>query len=184
LHGGSGNVRTALATRNTNGQAAIGVLSTEFATTGTSGFHFIKVDGYTPTVLNAIKGNYNFWYESAVNYRKVAIGGAAALAGNQKAVADKIAVALGNPASVKLLNASFKLDNTLGTDASFGRGGLLVNAVGNTGVQPVTPYISTDTATATNDVNARPVAKSTRGLGGTPNACLIPSHLGTTQAGN
>ena len=37
---------------------------------------------------------------------------------------------------------------------------------------------------ATNDVNARPVAKSTRGLGGTPNACLIPSHLGTTQAGN
>ena len=184
MHGGSGNVRTAMATRNTNGQAAVGVLSTEFATTGTSGFHFIKVNGSTPTVLNAVKGNYDFWYESALNYRKVAIGGAAALAGNQKAVADKIAVLLGNPASVKLLNASFKLDNTLGTDTSLGRGGLLVNAVGNTSSMATTPYISTDTATATNDVNARPVAKSTRGLGGTPNACLNPSHLGTTQAGN
>jgi len=185
MHAGSGNVRTALATRNTNGQAAIGVLSTEFATTGSAGFHFIKVNGYTPTVLNAVKGNYDFWYESALNYRKVAIGGAAALAGNQKLVADKMATLLGNPASVKLLNASFKLDNTLGTDGtSLGRGGLLVNAVGNTGSQAVTPYISTDTATATNDVNARPVAKSTRGLGGTPNACLNPSHLGTTQAGN
>jgi len=185
MHGGSSGVRNAMVSRNTNGQAAVGVLSTELATTATTGYHFIKVDGYTPTVLNAVKGNYDFWYESAVNYRKVAIGGAAALAGNQKAVADKIATALGNTASVKLLNASFKLDNTQGTDGtSPGRGGLLVNAVGNTGSQAVTPYIATDTATATNDVHARPVAKSTRGLGGTPNACLNPSHLGTTQAGN
>jgi len=180
----SGNVRTALQTRNTNGQAALGVLSTELNSTASTGFHFIKVNGASPTVLNAVKGSYNFYYESALNYRKSTIGGAAALAGNKKNVADAIATRLGNPASVKLLNASFKLDNTLGTDASQGRGGLLANGVANVAVQPVSPYISTDTATATNDVNARPVATATRGLTGSPNACLNPMSTSASQAGN
>jgi len=182
--GSSGNVRSALQTRNSNGQAALGVLSTEINTVAATDFHFIKVNGASPTVLNAVKGSYNFYYESALNYRKSTIGGAAALAGNKKNVADAIATRLGNPASVKLLNASFKLDNTLGTDASQGRGGLLANGVANVAVQPVSPYISTDTATATNDVNARPVATATRGLTGSPNACLNPMSTSASQAGN
>jgi hypothetical protein len=61
------------------------VLSTEtvFAATSSTAAltksRFIKINGYAPNLLNVVKGNYDFYYESTMQYRKATVGGISAL---------------------------------------------------------------------------------------------------------
>jgi hypothetical protein len=57
----------------------------------------------------------------------------------------------------------------------YGRTGLIGNAVANKTSIATTPYKADGSNPAdTNDVYNRPVATSTRGLTGSPNACRVP----------
>jgi len=162
---GSGDVLDALISRNATGHAAIGLVSTEKATSASTDWHFIKINGFAPTVMNVVKGNYDLFYESTLQYRGSTVGGASGLVLTQKTVADKIVSLLGNPASVSLLDASSGFAQT------FGVAGLVGNAVANVAAQPQPPYTASG-------VLSNPVATSTRGPGGTPNACLSPVKIG------
>lgn len=175
-HGGSGNVRTGLVNRNTAGQGAIGVLSTESATTAATAWRFVKINGYAPSLLNVVKGNYDFFFESSLQYRGATVGGVAALTTAKKSVANQIAVLLGNPASVAALDAGF-------SQVYGARGGLVANAVDQVLNATVPPYAVPGSG-GTSDVNVRPVATSTRGPGGVPDACLTPARVGGFQVGN
>jgi len=162
-NGGTGDLVNALIARNATGQAAIGLVSTERAAAASADWHFIKINGFAPTVMNVVKGNYDLFYESTLQYRGSTVGGAGGLKNNEKIVAEKIVNLLGNPDSVKLLDAGFS--------QTFGVAGLLGNGVTNVLAQPQPPY----TASGVLD---RPVATSTRAATGSPNACLSPVKIG------
>lgn len=184
-NGGSSDVRNNLGVRQDAGLGAVGVLSTETVFAPTSGTasltksRFIKVNGYAPSLLNVVKGNYDFYYESTMQYRKATVGGISALTSvtggtAKKTMFDAIVARLGNPASVSKINEGFS--------HTFGRAGLVSNAVTYAGSVAATPYdVSSGAAT---DVYLSPVATNTRGPAGTPNACINPVKVSGIQVGN
>ncbi|MEN9727144.1 MAG: hypothetical protein RL434_1510 [Pseudomonadota bacterium] len=167
---GTSNVVSGLNADNTAGKASIGVLTSERVPTTTDGWRFIKLDGAAPNVLNAVKGSHEFFFESTIQWRKTAIVSGditlPALPTAKRNVAQAIVNQLGKPDVVARLNTAF--------NHPFGRAGLLGNAVKNKASAPTTPYIASGAdATKLNDVYNRPIATSTRGVSGNPNACRL-----------
>ncbi|MBI4697314.1 MAG: hypothetical protein HY749_25180 [Gammaproteobacteria bacterium] len=176
--GSSGTqVVTNLNAKETAGLGAIGILSTEVPPTAVDKYRFIKIQGYAPSVLNVVKSNYDFFYESTLQYRGTAINGLPALTGDKKTLADKIVGAIGSPNVVNDLDRTFLHPN-------FGYAGLLGNAVANAANAPVPPLVTgAYNSGNTHDVLAFPIATKTRGVSGTVNACLPPVDVSNTQAG-
>ena len=117
---GSVNVTACLKGHDDNGRGAFGVLSTEFVPVQLagggatdSGYRYIKIDGYSPTDVNVVNGDYKFWVEPSFQYRKTTTP----LTGDKKRLADKIVAQLGTEAVISSLNNSFV--------QSWGRSGLL-----------------------------------------------------------
>ena len=169
------------------GRGALGILSSEVvvdvtgvtdSATGAGKWRFIKVNGAAPTVLNAVKGSYDLFYESTLQYRNATVNTLAALSVAKKAVADAIGAKLGLPNVVNDLNVAFT--------QTYGRGGLLGNAVDNAADAPVAPYVAISAASVApvlaHDVYAKPIALSTRGASGAVNACLAPVTVLDSQA--
>ena len=168
-----------LNSHNTAGRGAIGVLTSESKPALADGWRFVKLNGYAPTVLNVVKGTYDLFYESTLQYRNTTVNGLSSLAAgtngaNEKKLADAIATNLGKPSVVSFLNTSF--------DQFFGRAGLVANAVSQAASAPVPPFTTgaAGSGVAT-DVYDKPVATSTRGTSGTPNACLFPVKVNLSQ---
>lgn len=171
------------------GRGAIGVLSSELvfdptgvadSTAGAGKWRFIKMNGAAPTVLNAVKGSYDLFFESTLQYRNATVNTLPALSAAKKLVADAIAAKFGLPNVVNDLNVAFT--------QTYGRGGLLGNAVDNAADVPVAPYVAISAASVApvlaHDVYAKPVATSTRGASGAINACLSPVTVLDSQASN
>jgi hypothetical protein len=150
------------------------------ATTGAGKWRFIKINGAAPTVLNAVKGSYDFFFESTMQYRNATVNTLAPLSVAKKAVADAMAAKLGLPNVVNDLNVAFT--------QTYGRGGLVGNAVDNAAEAPVAPFVAISAASISpvleHDVYAKPIALSTRGASGAVNACLAPVTVLDSQASN
>lgn len=174
---GTSNVISNLNTDDLAGKGSIGILTTEKVAASTDGWRFIKINGYSPSLLNVIKGNYEHFFESTIQWRRIAIAGLPAITTDKRSVATSIVNQLGNRSVVSTLNVGFT--------HPFGRAGLAGNAVKNRLGAATTPYIASGaTVTATNDVYNRPIATSTRGRTGTPNACLSPVKVNFFQVGS
>jgi len=174
---GTNNVISNMNTDELAGKGSVGVLTTEKVASSTDGWRFIKINGYSPSLLNVVKGNYEHFFESTIQWRKSSIAGLPILSGNKLTVAKAIVNQLGVPAVVATLDSGFS--------HPFGRAGLVGNAIKNKINAPKTPYIASGiNVTATNDVYNRPIATSTRGRTGTPNACLSPIKINFFQVGN
>jgi len=175
---GTSNVVSGLNADNTARKGSIGVLTSERVAAVSDGWRFIKVDGAAPSVLNAVKGSHEFFFESTIQWRKTTINSdLPALPQAKQNVAQAIVNQLGKPDVVSRLNTAF--------GHPFGRAGLLGNAVKNKSAAALTPYIAkgADPA-AKNDVYNRPIATSTRGVTGTPNACRMTVKVSNrAQAG-
>lgn len=64
---GSGDVTNCLIDRNNTNRWAIGLVTTELEGNG-SDWGFVKIDGYAPTLLNTVLGNYTHFAEQVVTY--------------------------------------------------------------------------------------------------------------------
>ena len=187
-NGGSGDVVKAFANYTGNAKGAIGVLSTESlltpsatnsdstTQTGLRNARFIKVNGAAPSVLNVVKGTYDFYYESTMQYRNALVGGVGPLTGDKLTAFNTVTAALGDPETVALVNAGFT--------QTFGRAGLAANALDFAANVAVPPFVAVSTTGTTSDVYAYPVATNTRGNSGSANACLTPIRVSSPQAGN
>ncbi len=173
---GTSNVVDGLNADNAAGKGSIGVLTSERVPTTTDGWRFIKLDGAAPSVLNAVKGSHEFFFESTIQWRKTAITSnnitLPAITTAKRNVAQAIVNQLGKPEVVARLNTAF--------NHPFGRAGLLGSAVKNKASAPTTPYIARgNDVTKLNDVYNRPIATSTRGVTGNPNACRLTVKIST-----
>lgn len=185
---GSGDVVKALANYTGAAKGAIGVLSTESlltpdainsdATTqsGLRNARFIKINGAAPSLLNVVKGTYDFYYESTMQYRNALVGGVAALTGDKLTAFNTITAALGDPETVALVDKGFT--------QTFGRTGLVTNALDFVANVAVPPFVAVSETGTTSDVYAYPVATNTRGNSGSANACLNPIRVSSPQASN
>jgi hypothetical protein len=183
LNSSGSTIPTNLKTHDNAGRGALGVLSSELvvdptgvadAATGAGKWRFVKMNGAAPTVLNSVKGSYDMFFESTLQYRNATVNTLPALSTAKKAVADAIGAKLGLPNVVNDLNVAFT--------QTYGRGGLLGNAVDNAADAPVAPYVAVSAAGGANDVYAKPIALSTRGASGAINACLSPVTVLDSQA--
>lgn len=174
---GTSNVVSGLNADNTADKGSIGTLTSERPASNTTGYRFIKINGYAPSLLNVVKGNYDFFFESTIQWRRIAVGGMPAITLAKRNVMSAIVNQLGKPSVVATLDQ--------GLVDAFGRTGLVGNAVTNKTSVATTPYKADGTNPAdTNDVYNRPVATSTRGLTGAPNACRVPVKVNVgVQAG-
>lgn len=173
---GTSNVISGLNANELAGKGAIGVLTTEKIASSTDGWRFIKLNGFSPNLLNVIKGTYDHFFESTIQWRKVPIAGLPALPTNKKSVATAIVNQLGNPSVVSTLDVGFT--------HPFGRSGLVGNAIKNKLRAPTTPFVA-DGSNPSNssDVYYRPVASSTRSPAGVTNACRSPVKVNDSQVG-
>jgi hypothetical protein len=173
---GTSNVISGLNLNESTNKGAIGILTTEKVASSSDGWRFIKLNGYAPSLLNVVKGTYEHFFESTIQWRKIPIAGLPAISTDKKAVATAIVNQLGNPTVVSTLDVGFT--------HSFGRAGLVGNAIKNRLRAPTTPFIASGvSASDTSDVYVRPVASSTRGPRGVPNACLSPIKVNASQPG-
>jgi hypothetical protein len=158
---GSGDVTTCMAGHNTRQRGAFGVLSMEFvpgAAGAGDGYRYLKVDGFAPTLVNTVNGNYQHWVETSYQYRKSP--SPSPLTGTKKTVADRIVIQLGTEAVISSLNNSFA--------QPFGASGLLAKpSAANPPVAVVPP------ATAA-QVAANPTNAFTRSPTGSPINCQPP----------
>ena len=164
---GTSNVVSGLLADNTADKGSIGTLTNERPPNNSAGYRNVKIDGYSGSLLNVVKGNYDFFYESTIQWRRIAVGGMPAITLAKKNVMTAIVNQLGKPDVVSTLDKGF-------VDV-YGRTGLIGNAVTNKTSIATTPYKADGSNPAdTDDVYNRPVATSTRGLTGSPNACRVP----------
>jgi len=173
---GTSNVISSLNLNESTNKGAIGILTTEKVASSSDGWRFIKLNGYAPNLLNVVKGTYEHFFESTIQWRKIPVAGLPAIATDKKAVATAIVNQLGNPTVVSTLDVGFA--------HPFGRAGLVGNAIKNRLRAPTTPFIAVGTnASDSSDVYVRPIASSTRGPRGVPNACLVPVKVNDSQVG-
>ena len=189
LNSSGSTIPTNLKNHDIAGRGGIGILSSELvvdttgvldSSTGAGKWRFIKVNGAAPTVLNAVKGSYDLFFESTLQYRNLTVNTLPALSVAKKAVADAIGNKLGLPNVVNDLNVSFT--------QTYGRGGLLGNAIDNAAEAPLAPYVAISAVSVApvlaHDVYAKPIALATRGASGAVNACLAPVTVLESQASN
>ena len=160
---GSGDVTACLAGHQSRGRGAAGVLSMEFVpetTAGGTGYRFIKIDDYSPTTVNVVNGDYDFFVEPTFQYRKVVVNAVPALAGEKKIIADRIVQQLGTEAVISSLNNAFV--------QTWGRSGLLAKPSAANLPNAIVPRT---TAAA---VLANPTNAFTRSPSGSPVNCQPP----------
>ena len=173
---GTSNVISGLNGNETLAKGSIGILTTEKVASSSDGWRFIKINGYAPSLLNVVKGTYDLFFESTIQWRKTPIATLPVISVEKKAVATALVNQLGKPTVISTLDAAF--------NHPFGRSGLVGNSLKNRLTAPTTPFIASGSVvTATNDVYNRPIATSTRGPTGTPNACISPVKMNTSQVG-
>lgn len=124
----SGNVRTCMASANTNNFWAVGVLSTEVTdsqyNSGTGGFRFVAIDGATPDLKNVANGDYDFFVENTIN--RIATGsGVLADGDTRREVVELVDEKISNTTVIAALNEGF--DNR-----SWGNGGVLALSTAST----------------------------------------------------
>lgn len=171
-----GAIPTNLTAHDVALRGAVGVLTSETVAAAGDRWRFVKINGVAPTVLNTVKGTYEYFYEGTMQYRTAAVGPvgwAPALAGGQKAVADAIALSIGSPNVLNDLDSSF--------GQLFGFAGLVGNAVTGAASAPVPPLVAIANGSGNpSDVLDKPIALATRGAG-TLNACLSPVTVNVSQ---
>lgn len=173
---GTNNVISGLNADELAGRGSIGILTTEKVPNSSDGWRFVKLNGAAPSLLNVVKGTYDLYFESTIQWRKVPVGGLPIIAADKRAVAIAIVNQLGNPSVVSTLNVSF--------NHPFGRAGLVGNAIKNRLRAPTTPFVASGANPSNaSDVYVRPIASSTRGPNGVPNACLNPTKVNASQVG-
>ncbi|MBI5786219.1 MAG: hypothetical protein HZA64_12250 [Rhodocyclales bacterium] len=155
---GSGDVVTCMASHNTAGRFAVGVLSTE--NTG-AGHRFVKIDGAEPTVYGAAKNRYQFVMEATAQRRT-------GLSGNSLTFFNSFASGLQDPAVIKPINTGFAhnfctTDGPSTTAPGAGCTGLLATALSG-----FTPDAAPFTAA---QVIANPVMTATKSGAGSPVNC-------------
>jgi len=64
----SDDMASCIAQYDSLGLGAIGYLSTDYVPKLADGYRWVKVDGYTPKLLNVIDGKYKMWSEESINY--------------------------------------------------------------------------------------------------------------------
>src|SRR5262249_22494753 len=69
---GTGNVRQCLSNHDANSRYAIGIISTETPYTSADNnseqgknLRFVKIDGYSPSLINVATGRYKYWVEQS-----------------------------------------------------------------------------------------------------------------------
>jgi ABC-type phosphate transport system substrate-binding protein len=161
----SGNVRTCLASANSNNFWGLGVLSTEViaanygagnATTppGGNGFRLVAVNGAAPNLVNAANGTYDLFSENTVN--RVKAGGIGAVTGQRLAIVELVSNRLGNVDALNTINGTFNIN------APWGQGGVLaLPAVANPSTAPYTLA----------ELQANPIGTQTRN----GNTCNLPA---------
>ncbi|MBI2799238.1 MAG: hypothetical protein HYX63_02960 [Gammaproteobacteria bacterium] len=173
-----GTIPTNLTAHDTALRGALGVLTSETVAGAASQWRFVKLNGVSPTVLNTVKGTYDYFYESTMQWRTAAVGPAGwapALAGGQLAVATALSTNLGNPNVLNNLNSKFP--------QLFGFSGLVGNAIAGAALAPVPPLVAVANGSGNpSDVLDKPIALATRGAGGGLNACLSPVTVNQSQA--
>ena len=161
------------------GRGALGTLTTELKAAAGDKWRFIKINGAAPTVLNVVKGTYDMFFESTVQYRNSAVNGLPALAALpggalKKAVADAIASNIGKPNVVNDLDTNFV--------QLFGVAGLVGNGIDNSASVPVAPFVAGAAGSGNpSDVLDLPIALTSRAASGTLNACLPPVPVANSQ---
>lgn len=159
---GSSNVTACLAGHNTNSRGAFGVLSMEFVpgtTAGGDGYRWIKIDGASPSLVNAVNGHYDFWMEPTFQYRK-SPSPLPLPVGPKKTIADRINLQLGTEAVITQLDNAFT--------QSWGRSGVLGKP---SGANPPNAIVPETTAAA---VLANPTNAWTKSPAGSVNNCQYP----------
>lgn len=154
----SGNVRTCLASANTNDFWGLGVLSTEVTdsnyNSGNAGFRFVAIDGAAPNLANVANGDYDFFSENTIN--RIAAGNPGALTDGTAAreIVELIDERLSNQAVLINLNNTFD-------GRPWGNGGVL--ALSSFSTPQTAPYTAAD-------MTANPVNTQSRGA----NTCAPP----------
>lgn len=160
---GSSDVVNCMASHNTAGRFAIGVLSTENVG---AGHRFVKVDGAEPTVYGSFKNRYQFVMEATAQRRTT-------LSGNALTFFDAFAAGLQDPAVIRPINTGFAhnfciTDGPTKTAPGAGCTGLLATAL--SGFEPSAP-ISPATTVTPQQVIANPVMTASKSGTGAPNNC-------------
>jgi ABC-type phosphate transport system substrate-binding protein len=102
---GSGDVRNCLAAHNAGGQWAIGIISTESGYSAGSGWRFIKINGYSPSLANVVSGRYTSWVEQALNLPSY-FTTASIVPATSQAFITSLYTSLGETDNIKALNAA------------------------------------------------------------------------------
>ena len=158
---GSGDVRACLDYRDSQGQHAIGVLSTNTRYNSTDReFRFIGIDGGVPTLSGAANGGYPFLVENVLNTRVTG-----APTGTQLTIANYIRDNAGLPSIVAGLNVSSQQPG--GIDTGILSVPLLFGAR-----TPNTAPVSAAT------MRTNPVSSYTRSVTGAANNCSPSSTFG------
>jgi hypothetical protein len=159
INQGTGNLLTCLGTLHTAGKWGIGIASTsnrpKSGVAGTdANWRYIKVDGVSPTLLNASLGRYDLITEGVLVYKSANL--TAAL---PKAVLDEIGNRIGDPAPLAAANAGNATQNYATTPWFAGA----LTPGNQTTFAPTYPITEAN-------VNANPVMLMTRSLLGA-NSC-------------
>jgi hypothetical protein len=132
---GAGNVRDCLDSADTNNFNAIGLLSMECSpdnitncgSTSPRAYRFVKVDGFAPTLVDTVSGNYDFYAEQSIN-----TGPAGLVTAQGTAVRLQMKKLLSDVTVIGQLNTAFK--------ETFGHSGLLAVPDANSGLLNSPPY--------------------------------------------
>jgi|GEM_PF-3565889 len=163
---GSGNVRNCIANHYADNRWAIGILSAETFYTGTNSqtaknLRFIKIDGYSPSLLNVYTNKYKNWVAQSANKPTGYIPSTNAANGR-----DAIFKALGSQSVLKAVNGT--LNQVWGSGALFA-------LVENGAVPDPLPVTQSQ-------VQANPGLPLTKALLGTTDNCQLPQY-GTSTSG-
>lgn len=155
---GSGDVVTCMASHNTAGRFAVGVLSTENVG---AGHRFIKIDGAEPTVYGSAKNDYQFVMEATAQRRTT-------LSGNALTFFTNFAAGLQDPAVIKPINAGFAHNFCTAAGPSAAAPGAGCTGLLATALSGFTPDAAPFTAA---QVINNPVMTATKSASGAPSNC-------------
>jgi hypothetical protein len=100
---GTGNVRNCVRNHDVAGRWAIGLLSLETPYAAGNRFRFIKIDGFSPSLLNVYKNNYKNWVTTAANTPEYSASLPAAKQGAVAAIFER----LGDLGKICAINGTF-----------------------------------------------------------------------------
>lgn len=99
VNNGAGDVSSCLTAADTQGEMAIGLLSTEL--TPPANWKFVKMGNTFPNLANLVNGDWdNLWSQATFNRRIAPAGAGAAYAAAQTTLMNSIQSGIGNPANI------------------------------------------------------------------------------------